>query len=843
MKSFQMLQPVRKAPQVQATLAVLAALVFALDVHAGTEMISVAASPAAIVHDGNSAEPELSGDGRFLVYSSVAANIVPGDDNGRRDVFLFDSVTQVHQRISAQPDGTSLAGTDSASPTISIDGRFITLRSGDAFLPGTGGGRYLYDRLTGMRELLSIPDDEALGPPIVLGQDIGRPVSDDARFTCFSTASSGLAGNDHNQASDVFLRDRVNGTTRLVSVATTGDAGNLGSYGCSVSNDGRFVAFTSAADDLIVADGNASEDVFIRDLLTGMTRRVSQTHAGAEIVGHSRLIEMNGDASWLVIVTDANGVVPADQNGVRDTFAIRAADGFVRPLSVDLDGTPSGFSARFYRMHGHRIVLGSALPLLPGESIDYLGEFAYLIDLTTQQTQNLTAQLPGHAPNQQFVDATISADLSTFAFVTRHRFETATPNSWPNDSLYRLDRLTQGLQLPSLTGQIQVAGDNHSGGLPAAVDASGRWVVFSSGAGNLDESIIPGQGHTYLRDRALGTTVRLDPAPGLSGPCGMNRPGLSADARFVVLVRCIPGAGTITRTVVRLDRTSGQEALVSATAAGEPADGSAWDPTLSADGRHVVFASIARNLAPGAYAPGRSVLFAKDMTTGAVRRITGGDGIPEPGFVYRFRLSEEGRWLLLDQGAQGSLLVDLGAAALTAVRVPLTPLGSLPTELASGTGRVLSGDAQRLAFSAMDPTLGGAAGRQVYLSHLPARTFELVSKDDAGQPFFQASMPSISLDARFVAFQGQRTSVEPNRVFVRDRACNRLIAVTQATVSGGQTVDFRAVALSGDGTRMTFDSNQPDLVAGDWNHGLFDTFLSQGYLLPDCQTQFADGFE
>lgn len=811
--------------------------------HAGTSLISVAAHPAEMVHDGPSGQPQLSGDGRHLVYVSQAGNIVPGDDNGLPDIFLYDALTQVHERISQHPNGQSLAATTSSNPAISTDGRYVTMRSGDAFMPGTGGGLYRLDRLTGTRALLSIRDDESLAPPIVLAQDTDRSVSDNARFACFSTATAGLVAGDLEQTKDVFLRDHDSGTTRLVSVALGGGAGNGESWGCAVSNDGRYVAFTSGATNLIAGDANAADDVFVRDMLAGTTQRASRTHAGAEIAGDSRLLTMNEDGTRLAFVTEVDGVSPADNNGVRDAFAIRLSDGLVQPLSVDVDGIPAGVSSWFYSMRGSRILLSSDVPLLPGEAFEWPTANAYLVDLGTQQIRNVTVQLPGHALYQQVLGAALSGDAATIVLVARHRFDVPPYAYMPENSLFRLVLATQELTVPSLTGQVLVAGNQHSGWLQSAMDASGRWVAFHSEATNLDTPTALGGGHVYLRDRLAGTTMRLVPESESDGPCGNHAPGMSADGRYVLVVHCVSGAGSVETRVFRLDRSTGQRAEVSAAPDGTPANGSSSLPSMSADGNRVVFASFAQNLVPGSYSPGHRVLFEKDMTTGAVRRITGGTGLPEPILFAGFRLSEDGRWLQLDQGSSGSALVDLDAPVLSLVRAPLKPNGLVPAGLVRASGRVLSADAQWLAFAASDATLTGTNGAHVYISQLSTRSFELVSRDDSGQPFFQASMPSMSSDARFVAFAGQRTSVEPNRIHVRDRLCGRTIAVTPATLAGGPTVVFRALELSTDGRKLTFASNQPDLVADDGNRGLFDTFISEGYVPPSCDTGFFDGFE
>jgi Tol biopolymer transport system component len=172
----------------------------------------------------------LSGDGRYLAFASTAPNLVPGDTNGALDVFVFDRSTCAVERVSVT-SGAAQANGGSVFPSISRDGRFV------AFLSSATN----------------------LGP----------------------TA-------DTNGAPDVFVRDRMNGVTLLVSSALNGGWGNNSpseSGPLVISGNGQFVAFWSDASNLVAADTNGVTDLFVRDVAGGTTTRVSVATGGVQATG------------------------------------------------------------------------------------------------------------------------------------------------------------------------------------------------------------------------------------------------------------------------------------------------------------------------------------------------------------------------------------------------------------------------------------------------------------------------------------------------------------------------------------------------------------------------------
>jgi Tol biopolymer transport system component len=225
--------------------------------------------------------PAMSGDGGVIAFASMASEIAPGEANDDMDVFARDTRTGVIERISAAADG---AGADAwaISPTISPDGRYVGFLSGATNLvPGDVNGvpdSFARDRRTGANELISVSSDERQADGLS-----GQPVfSADGRYAVFLSQATNLVPGDTNGRQDVFLRDRVAGTTERVSVGSAGVQADGDSLEPSVSADGRFVAFESGAENLVPGAGNDHRDVFVRDRRTGTTE-VIPAPAGVEV--------------------------------------------------------------------------------------------------------------------------------------------------------------------------------------------------------------------------------------------------------------------------------------------------------------------------------------------------------------------------------------------------------------------------------------------------------------------------------------------------------------------------------------------------------------------------------
>src|SRR5262249_38340734 len=234
-----------------------------------TERVSLDSAGA----QGNalSSDPAISGDGNFVAFVSGATNLVAGDGNGTLDVFVRGRASATTERVSV--DSSGIEGNDASS-------------------------------------------------------DLDRPaISSDGRFVAFSSLATNLVAGDGNGKSDVFVRDRLNATTERVSVDSSGAEGNDFSQYPSISSDGRLVAVTSGASNLVPGDTNATVDVFVRDRQSAATERADVNWAGAEANAlSSPYPSISGNGTFVAFHSFATNLVPADTNATTDIFVrIRVA--------------------------------------------------------------------------------------------------------------------------------------------------------------------------------------------------------------------------------------------------------------------------------------------------------------------------------------------------------------------------------------------------------------------------------------------------------------------------------------------------------------------------------------
>jgi Tol biopolymer transport system component len=282
--------------------------------------------------DGPSLAALVSADGRVVAYSSDASNLVAGDRNGSLDVFLSGVGHGRTSRVSAGPLGESTDRSEASS--IDADGEVVAFRSyAPNLVFGDGNGLadvFVYDRRGDTTERVNVSSGG-------LESDAATfrgMVSGDGRFVGFRSRANDLVPRDTNGALDVFVHDRATGVTTRVSVATDGTQADSSGFDRSsrwslfmsrpfLSADGRYAAFTSRAPNLVEGDRNGKADVFVHDLWTGRTIRVSLTAGGGEADGDSCVAGISADGRVVAFTSLADNLVPGDTNGRRDVFVAR----------------------------------------------------------------------------------------------------------------------------------------------------------------------------------------------------------------------------------------------------------------------------------------------------------------------------------------------------------------------------------------------------------------------------------------------------------------------------------------------------------------------------------------
>lgn len=368
-------------------------------------------------------------------------------------------------------------------------------------------------------------------------------ISADDRYSAFHSDASNLVSADTNFATDVFVHDRSSSQTERVSVAGSGAEGNADSFSPAISANGRFVAFYSAASNLVDGDANGVNDVFVRDRQERTTVRVSLAPAGASPNGGSSSPSISADGRFVAFLSDASNLVADDLNRLRDVFVVDRQTGTTTRASVDSAGAEAN--------------LESFSPVLSAD-----GRFVVF----TTFAFNLVAD-----------DINEGSDV----FVRDLQAQTTT-----RVSVYE--------------GGYEAEGDS----LRPAISADGRIVAFDSDAWNLAWGDTNDDFDVFIHDRDTGVTTRVsvDDSGGQADGASL-RPALSADGRYVAFyteaANLVPGDTNGASDVLIYDRQSGAEKRVSVAGGGVEANGDSLRPALSADGRVVVFESNATNLVAG----------------------------------------------------------------------------------------------------------------------------------------------------------------------------------------------------------------------------------------------------
>ena len=328
--------------------------VFLRDRFAGvTECISV--DSAGVQGNAGSYEPAMTRDGRLVVFTSDADNLVQNDGNGMPDVFIRDRVFGRTSRVSV-PDGGSGSGNgESEGPSISDDGRYVAFSSvADNLVDGDTNGHwdvFVHDRNTDATIRVSVDSSGVEGD----SDSLGATISANGRVVAFSSYATNLVGDDTNDDVDVFVHDLTTGFTKRVSVDSAGRQVGSDCYFGSISGDGRIIAFTSASDDLVEDDTNGRIDVFVRDRDLGMTERVSLRADGGEADEFSEVPLLSRDGQTIAFNSFASNLVDGDTNGYKDAFVVERCA---------IDAAWSNYGDGFPGTFGVPALTSSSLPVL-----------------------------------------------------------------------------------------------------------------------------------------------------------------------------------------------------------------------------------------------------------------------------------------------------------------------------------------------------------------------------------------------------------------------------------------------------------------------------------------------
>ena len=440
------------------------------------------------VYWGGSA-PSIAGDGSKICFTSFSDELVPGDTNQYDDVFVHDRTDGSVVRASVSSAGVE-GNYPSENGSLSADGRFVAFESAaNNLVPNDfniSRDIFVRDLVAGTTERVSVASNGAE----VFGNNSHPSLSRDGRFVAFESTSSELVPEDHNGQPDVFVHDRVAGTTVCVSVNSNGREGHQQSAAGQISADGRFVVFASLADNLVSNDKNGSWDIFVHELQTGQTTRASVSSSGAESIG-----------------------VSFDP-------------------SISADGRVVAFHS-------------AAKTLVPGDTNDQLDCFVH--DRLTGVTERVSVNSAGKQGRADSIRPALSADGRYVAFQSLSKDLVSVPTG-KNWSVYLHDRQTGLTTLESVSSE-GVTGELNSSS--AELSADGRYVCFTSAGIGIVPADENGSIDVFARDR-LGCTATVatyctasatSVAGCMASMASSGAPSLAAGAGFTLSSGAIPGAG------------------------------------------------------------------------------------------------------------------------------------------------------------------------------------------------------------------------------------------------------------------------------------------------------------
>lgn len=407
----------RTALLVESAVALALGAAMPASAHGTTERVSI--GPGGVQGSGESRVPRLSADGRFVAFESQASELVPGDTNGYGDAFVRDRQMGTTHRVSLRQGGAQGDG-GGGGPAISADGRFVAFSSNSTNLvPGDSNGTgdvFVRDHRAGSIQRVS------MGPEGTQGNlsSSGAVISANGRLVGFLSEATNLVPGDTNSSFDEFVHDRDTGKTERASVGPRNRQGDADSFDLAISATGRFVAFSSLADNLVPGDTNGHIDVFFRDRKLGTTQRVSVDKSGAQGDGDSRFPALSADGRFVAFVSQATNLVPGGTDGQSHVFVKDRQTATIQLVSVGSGGIPGNGESTYPALSADArfVVFESVATNLVPRDTNGVNDI-FIRDRQKGTTRRLSVGPGGVQGNNESVQAAISADGRVVAFTSQ----------------------------------------------------------------------------------------------------------------------------------------------------------------------------------------------------------------------------------------------------------------------------------------------------------------------------------------------------------------------------------------------------------------------------------------
>ncbi|ARV57483.1 hypothetical protein BZZ01_01495 [Nostocales cyanobacterium HT-58-2] len=360
--------------------------------------------------NNNSFYPAISASGRYVAFLSNANNLVANDTNNVNDIFVYDTETGTTNRVSVGPGGIEANNAANGAPAISADGRYIAFESYADNLVADDTNNFsdifVYDTQTLTTNRVSVDSQANQGNNVSLSPAI----SADGRYVAFESYASNLVADDTNNFVDIFVYDTQTLTTNRVSVDSQGNQGNNASFSPSISADGRYVAFDSLASNLVADDTNNTRDIFVYDIQTRTTNRVSVDSQGNQGNDVSFSPAISADGRYVAFESFANNLVANDTNNIGDIFVYDTQTRTNKRVSIDSQGNQGNnesFSPAI-SANGRYVAFDSyADNLVPADTNGTGDIFVY--DTQTLTTKRVSIDSQGNQGNDLFYNPAISA--------------------------------------------------------------------------------------------------------------------------------------------------------------------------------------------------------------------------------------------------------------------------------------------------------------------------------------------------------------------------------------------------------------------------------------------------
>jgi len=385
------------------------------------------------------------------------------------------------------------------------------------------------------------------------GESLYPAVSYDGRYVAYYSEASNLVADDTNEAGDIFLHDRERGTTTRVSLNSKGDQGNFESTFPTLSSDGRIVTFTSTASNLVEGDTNAKPDVFVRDLQTGLTTRVSITSSGKQASGvsYTYFPAIAADGNSVAFASNAGDLVASDANGTFDVFVHDRTTGQTTLVSVGAPGGQANGPSRHATIagNGRYVAFQSLASNLVANDTNAM-EDVFVYDRETRTNTRVNLGPNGRETNGPSGRAAISHDGKTVAFSSSASNLVGQDDANNREEVFIVDMNTRSTSLISIGSTARVTAGDIGDAICCALSTvccvviildrksvvapDGQHVLYRSDSGDLVAGDTNFFHDVFLFDRPSGKTSRVSVgSEGRQGNRESVHHGISFDGRYV----------------------------------------------------------------------------------------------------------------------------------------------------------------------------------------------------------------------------------------------------------------------------------------------------------------------